>query len=46
MTEAQMREQVISVYPGVESWRKKVLKMKFQQVYAVWLRFKREERID
>jgi hypothetical protein len=44
MQESEMRRQVASVYPG-ELWAKKVKKMKLGQLYALWIRFTRENKI-
>lgn len=45
MQESVMRAQVMSVYPG-DIWAKKVKKMKLPQLYALWIRFKQEGKIQ
>ena len=45
MEESVMREQVISAYPGSDVWKQRVKKMKLGQLYAVWIRLRRENKI-
>jgi hypothetical protein len=42
--EAEMRKQVMGVYPGT-TWAKKVAAMKRDQLYAIWLRFRKENKL-
>jgi hypothetical protein len=45
MTEAQLRDKVISAYPKSQSWKTKVLKMKYNQVFALYRKFIQEDKI-
>lgn len=46
MQESVMRAQVTSVYRDSDIWARKVKKMKLGQLYAIWLRFKREGKLS
>lgn len=45
MEESVMRAQVTKAYPGA-IWAQKVKKMTTGQLYAVWIRLKRSNKIN
>lgn len=51
LSEQQVRDEVIKAYnsdyypPNNEVWRRKVLRMKYSQVFAIYIRLKRQGKI-